>query len=69
MIESLGGPLMLLLDVLFVAVLAGAMIYGLIQWRTRRPSDDAKAERATRQLYREEEAEEERRQGPADMRS
>ena len=47
-----GGWLFLLMDVAFVALLAGALIYGLSVWRKRR---SAAAERvrdnATRELY------------------
>ena len=51
---DLGGWLWLILDVLAVALLAGALIYGTVLWRRRRR--DAATRRAqdesTREVYR-----------------
>jgi hypothetical protein len=69
MFQDVGGQLWFLIDVLFVAALAGAILYGFIQWRRARPADDERAEQGTRDLYREEEAEEERRDADRAMRS
>jgi hypothetical protein len=50
--DDAGGWLWLIIDVAFVALLAGALIYGVNVWRKRR---SAAAERvrdnATRELY------------------
>jgi hypothetical protein len=51
-----GGWLWLLIDVGFVLVFAGALIYGLVEWRRRRqtqsPAMKQIRDRATRDLYR-----------------
>lgn len=51
---DIGGWLWLVVDVLLVAVLAGGMIYGTMQWR-RRSSPEMKrvSEEAVRRNYRE----------------
>jgi type IV secretory pathway VirB2 component (pilin) len=46
MMESLGGYLWLVIDVVFVAALATALAFGLVQWRRRR--FDRAMERARR---------------------
>ena len=45
-----GGWLWLVIDVVFVAALAGAMIWGTLMWRSRRQRDHT--EQATKDLYR-----------------
>ena len=48
-----GGWLFLLMDVAFVALLAGALIYGVSVWRKRRSAASEQVrDRATRELYR-----------------
>jgi hypothetical protein len=61
-----GGWLWFVVDVIFVALLALGMIYGTLQWRSRRQSavSDRERDRATRENYREE-AEKERRKPAA----
>jgi len=48
-----GGWMWLLIDVAFVAILAAALIYGIVQWRKRPKSPAARQQRdeATRRLY------------------
>jgi hypothetical protein len=50
-----GGTLWLIIDVLFVAVLAGAILYGTHEWRKRRRDRLSKAEeeKAVDRVYRE----------------
>lgn len=56
-----GGWLWLIIDVVFVALLAAGLIYGIAMWRKRRsPAAEAIREEATRKLYHEEERIEER---------
>ena len=51
-----GGPLWLLIDVALVAVLGGALIYGIVMWRRWKEHPQAAAERdqKTRELFRNE---------------
>jgi hypothetical protein len=52
MITDLGGPAFLLIDVVFVAVLAAAMIFGMKWWRRRRSPAVEQAEvEGVRELY------------------
>jgi flagellar biosynthesis/type III secretory pathway M-ring protein FliF/YscJ len=53
--DDFSGWLWLVVDVLFVAILAGGMIYGTIQWRHRNRSQQMKraSEEAVRRNYRE----------------
>jgi hypothetical protein len=48
-----GGWLWLVIDVAFVAILAGALLYGIGMWRTRRrsPAQERARDNATRELY------------------
>jgi hypothetical protein len=48
-----GGWLWLLIDVAFVALFAGGLIYGITMWRNRRRSPELERARedATRRLY------------------
>jgi uncharacterized membrane protein len=52
-----GGWLWFVIDVIFVAVLLAALIYGTFMWRTRRkrPALQSATEQATRSLYETEE--------------
>jgi len=55
---NLGGWLWLVIDVVMVALLGAALIYGIVKWRQRR-RDLARQQlrdRETRKMYREEEA-------------
>jgi hypothetical protein len=51
-----GGGLWFIIDVIAVAILAVALIYGTMQWRKRRrsPMADQNRDQATRDLYRRE---------------
>jgi hypothetical protein len=52
MITDLGGPAFLLIDVVFVALLAVAMIFGVKWWRRRRSPVVKQAEvEGVRDLY------------------
>lgn len=55
--DSIGGYMWLIIDVLLVAVLAGAMLWGAHQWRTRRRDRLARQaeDEAVKRVYREEE--------------
>jgi hypothetical protein len=56
-----GSWMWLVIDVLFVLLLAAGLIYGTMMWRNRRSTAaDRSREAATRRLYRHE-AEKERR--------
>jgi hypothetical protein len=48
-----GGWLWLAVDVAFVALLAGALIYGLMMWhnRPRSPTREHVRDQATKELY------------------
>ena len=52
---QLSGLLWLLIDVIFVALFAAAMVYGIIMWRNRRrdPATERIRDDATRRGYRE----------------
>ena len=51
--EEAGGWLWFLIDVAFVAVLAAALIYGIVVWRRRRnPRVEQIRDEATRDLYK-----------------
>jgi hypothetical protein len=49
-----GGWMWLLIDVVLVAVLAGALIYGIGMWRKRSRAAEQVGEEATDRLYRKE---------------
>jgi hypothetical protein len=51
-----GGGLWLIIDVIAVAILAAAMIYGTMQWHKRRKSRALEQHRdeATQELFRQE---------------
>jgi hypothetical protein len=51
-----GGWLWFVIDVIAVAILGAAMLYGVASWRNRNRSLDPLREESTRQLYREEDA-------------
>jgi hypothetical protein len=51
MVEDQGGWLWFLIDVVFVAVLAGAMLYGTVRWR-RRYRDNATQQVRDRETLR-----------------
>ena len=55
--ESIGGYMWLIIDVLLVAALAAAILWGTHQWRQkRRGRKDKEAEKhAVERVYREEE--------------
>lgn len=55
MSEELGGSLYLIMDVVLVLVLAGALIYGIMRWRTRsrNPAVEAVRDEATRDAFDE----------------
>ncbi len=67
--QDFGGQLWFVVDVVFVALLALAMVYALLRWRAPRPSDDTRTDAATRQLYRQEDEEREERSKSANLRS
>ena len=48
-----GGWLWLMIDVAFVALFAGALIYGIVMWRNRcrSPAQERARDQATRELY------------------
>ena len=48
--SDFGGWLWLVIDVIFVALLAAGLIWGIMMWRSRRQT--AHTERATKELYR-----------------
>ena len=52
--EDFGGWLWLFIDVVLVAVLAGGLLYGTLQWRRwrKRPVATEERERATKEAYR-----------------
>jgi hypothetical protein len=54
---QLSGWLWFLIDVVLVAALAAAMIYGIVRWRRRRrsPVIDHARDEATQRVYRNEE--------------
>ncbi|HVZ53095.1 MAG TPA: hypothetical protein VG986_14085 [Pseudolabrys sp.] len=51
--HEIGGWLWLVIDVVMVAVLGGALIYGTMRWRAwkRRPDASEQRDRATRELF------------------
>jgi membrane protein implicated in regulation of membrane protease activity len=53
-----GGGLWFIIDVIAVAILAVAMIYGTMRWRKRRrsPAVEQRRDQATRDLYRREQS-------------
>ena len=53
MATDIGGPAFLLIDVIFVVLLAAAMIYGTVWWRRRRqrPGIERIEKEAVRDLY------------------
>jgi flagellar biosynthesis/type III secretory pathway M-ring protein FliF/YscJ len=55
---QLSGWLWFVVDVVFVALLVAAIIYGIMKWRHRRqdPAMEQVRENATRRVYRQEEA-------------
>jgi hypothetical protein len=48
-----GGWLWLVMDVVFVVILAAALIYGTVMWRNRRrdPATERRRDQATDELY------------------
>lgn len=52
---EIGGWLWLVIDVVFVAALGGALIYGMVMWRKWRqhPVAAEERDRATRDAYRQ----------------
>jgi hypothetical protein len=55
MFDDIGGPLWALIDVIAVAVLAAALVYGMMAWRRRRNRAlEEVRDEATRKLFREE---------------
>jgi hypothetical protein len=48
-----GGWLWLVIDVLFVVILAAGLVYGIAMWRSRRrdPKVERRRDEATRELY------------------
>jgi len=54
MSHDLGGRLWLFIDVILVVVLAGALIFGAVQWRRwkKHPVATEERDRATREAYR-----------------
>jgi hypothetical protein len=54
-----GGWLWLVIDVLLVAALAGALVYGVSMWRRKRsePATERAAREATKAMYHHEDAE------------
>ena len=49
---DLGGPWWLLIDVVAVAILAGAIAYGVMSWRKRRSAAaESVRDAATKELY------------------
>jgi hypothetical protein len=63
MFSDEGGWLWLVIDVLLVAALAGALVYGTVTWRKRRrdPATERAAREATKEMYHHEDAEAEAR--------
>lgn len=55
--ESIGGYMWLIIDVLLVAALAGAILWGTHQWRHKRRDRAAREaeKRAVERVYREDE--------------
>lgn len=57
MFDDLGGPLWALIDVIAVAILGLALVYGMMAWRRRRNRSLEKVrDEATKKLFREEQA-------------
>ena len=56
--ESIGGYMWLIIDVLLVAALAGAILWGTHQWRHKRRDRAAREaeNRAVKRVYREDDA-------------
>jgi uncharacterized iron-regulated membrane protein len=56
--ESIGGYMWLLINVVFVAALAVAILWGTHQWRQKRRDRQARdaEEQAVKRVYREEES-------------
>jgi hypothetical protein len=56
MMPDAGGPLWLFIDVLLVAVLAGALIYGMVMWRRwkNHPRAVGARDEKTKELFRNE---------------
>ena len=51
MITDLGGPAFLLIDVVFVALLAVALVFGVKWWRRRSPAVKQAEVEGVRDLY------------------
>jgi hypothetical protein len=50
--DDAGGWMWLIIDVIFVAALAGALIYGTVMWRRRRSRGmEQVRDETTRELY------------------
>lgn len=57
MFDDIGGPLWALIDIIAVAILAAALVYGTMAWRRRRNRAlEEVRDEATRKLFREEQA-------------
>jgi hypothetical protein len=56
MAAEAGGMLWLIIDVALVAILAGALIYGMVSWRRwkQHPRQAAERDRKTKELFRNE---------------
>ena len=57
----MGGPEWTLVVILGPVLLGLALVYAILRNRKRTPADEARTERATHELYEEEERKEERR--------
>ena len=56
--ESIGGYMWLIIDVILVVVLAAAILWGTHQWRQRRRGQraDRQSDEAVKRVYREEDS-------------
>jgi uncharacterized iron-regulated membrane protein len=61
-VESIGGYMWLIIDVILVVALAAAILWGTHQWRQRRRgqdprgADNRQSDEATKRVYREEDS-------------
>jgi hypothetical protein len=57
-VESIGGYMWLVIDVILVVALAAAILWGTHQWRQRRrgPADRQAEDEAVKRVYREEDS-------------
>jgi flagellar biosynthesis/type III secretory pathway M-ring protein FliF/YscJ len=65
--SDIGGWLWLMIDVIFVAALALALVYGTIRWRTRRRNRDVEKAvgQAIKRMYERESEDEQRLDVPS----